>query len=47
MYFLLVIWIFDILEVGLFISIILFVIDSEINFCLIKEIVFLKEINSI
>lgn len=45
-HFSLAIWILDILEVGSSISITLSVTDSEINFRLIKEIAFLKEINS-
>lgn len=44
-HFSLAIWILDILEVGSSISITLSVTDSEINFRLIKEIAFLKEIN--
>lgn len=45
-HFSLAIWILDILEVGSSISITLSVTDSEINFRLIKEIAYLKEINS-
>lgn len=46
-HFSLAIWILDILEVGPSISITLSVTDSEINFRLIKEIAFLKEINAL
>lgn len=45
-HFSLAIWILDILEVGSSIIVTSSVTDSEINFRLIKEIAFLKEINS-